>query len=287
MEKKRIGIVGYGTMGAAIAQRLKRDYSLFVFDVDTEKTRNISGLITIEGLSKLFADTDIVLIAVKPQDLFALLQECKAFINAHLFISIAAGVTTQDIERVLKPKEAKVIRVMPNLFVRDACSVTAICRGQYTDDSELFLVQQLFDHLGQTKIVTEEQIDAVTAVAGSAPGYISYLLEKEKVPPDKRAQYIDSIIPELTRAAEAIGLDDARYFAENTGASISRFFQMHPESDAPEKLRKQVASKGGTTEAAIKVLESAGRGKLEEAVMAAYKRARELSGLVRGVMRGG
>lgn len=277
MKKNNLGIVGYGNMGFAIAQGIKNAYNVFAFDADTRKTRNACGIKIVSSLGKLFASSETILIAVKPQDLPFLIKQMRKFLKAHTLISIAAGVAMQDIEDAFAPKKVKVIRAMPNLFVRDADSLTAICKGQYATDNELSLARQLFDCLGKTIVIDEAQTDAITAISASAPGYISYLLEKDKVSPEKRSKYITGLISELIKAAQEIGLNNAEDIAVGIAASINNFFKKHPEPDAPAILRRQVTSKAGTTEAAIKVLESGGKGKLKQAVVAAHKRAREIA----------
>ena len=203
--KPTIGVIGYGNMGAAIANQIKSDYSVFVFDADSKKTCNTSEITVIASLSELFVCAATILIAVKPQQLSSLLKEIRAVTGEYILISIAAGVTTKDIQVALAPKRVKVIRAMPNLFARYGTGVTALCNGQYAGDDVLSVAIKVFEHLGKTRCIDEEKMDAATAVSGSGPGYLSYLIEKDKVVPEERSKYIDSLMPEYIESAKSVG----------------------------------------------------------------------------------
>jgi len=285
MYTESIGVIGYGVMGASIAQQIKRAHHVFIFDADKAKTAQPTAPRVASSLKELFSSAGTLVIAVKPQDLFSLLRQARSVIDKHLLISIAAGARTSDIQAAFAPKKIKLIRVMPNLFVRDARAVTALCKGRYAKKADLLFAKALFDDFGKTRIIDEEKMDAVTVISGSGPGYLSYLIEKDGVPPAQRSKYIEDIVPEYIEAAKNVGLDaeEARFFSVNTAKGLMFYFQTHPES--PEAFRKQVTSKGGTTEAAIKVLEAGGRQKLNEAIVAAFKRAKEIANSIHNAIK--
>ena len=279
-----IGIIGYGNMGAAIAQQVKDKYTVAVFDNDTSKTSSTCGLTVASNLSNLFSAFQTIIIAIKPQDIEALLKSIKDLIDSHLIISIAAGVKTIDIEEALKPKRAKVIRVMPNIFVKEGAGISCITGGRNVGDDEVKVAEKIFSSLGSaTLTIDESKMDAVTAISGSGPGYLAYLLEAKGITSEEAKEYIDKeIMPKYIEAAEDIGLNhkEAIDLANTTGTNLATHFQGHPNPGELKALQEQVTSKGGTTEAAIKKLQ-AGEG-LQSAIKAAFKRAKELAELLKG-----
>ncbi|MDD5409765.1 MAG: NAD(P)-binding domain-containing protein, partial [Candidatus Omnitrophica bacterium] len=115
--KKKLGIVGFGNMGSSIALGARSLFEVTVFDKDKQKLLNNSGGLKTEVLiADLISNSDVVILAVKPQDFDIVLGEISPFIRGKLVISIAAGITTAYIEKVLNG--ARVIRVMPNIAVK-------------------------------------------------------------------------------------------------------------------------------------------------------------------------
>ncbi|MDD3987867.1 MAG: pyrroline-5-carboxylate reductase [Candidatus Omnitrophica bacterium] len=274
--RHKIGIIGLGNMGSVIASRLAEEsgeYKVLAFDKDKNKT-GISSLEIAKDLSSLVAAVDIILLAVKPQDIDHLLKELKNCSGSKLIISIAAGISTKYLEKVLG--NARVIRAMPNIAVKIQESVTCLCKGGFATESDLDFARELFSYLGTARNIDEGLMNAATAISGSGPGYIFYFIENSNM---------DSIdIPEhsrhdmmrrLEKAAEALGfpVEDASFLAANTvNASLSL---LKESGLKPEELRAQVTSKGGTTERGLEVLRKG--GSWEEAALAATKRAEELS----------
>lgn len=285
---ERIGIIGFGNMGATIAQWLKTKYPVCVFDKEKEKLKNLSGITVALGIPDLVKRSQVVIIAVKPQDIDVVLREVKNTIKdkpqgnglastsqSHkLVISIAAGIPTTFIEKALGG--AHVVRAMPNLCARIGESVTCLARGSSVSEEDLELAQEIFYYFGVTRLVEEKMMNAVTAISGSGPAYVFDLMEKNSLDANNIPQYThDDIIEHLQDAAEAVGFneEDAQFLATNTvNASINL---VKKTKFAPQELKKQVASKGGTTEAALKVL--AKGGSWSEAAQAALKRAQELA----------
>lgn len=269
---KKIGIIGYGNMGSAIAERIKSKYRIFVFDKDANKLADLSNVDIASSGIELVNRVDVIILAVKPQDFEPLLEEIKDKVNNKLIISIAAGITTKYIENILGI--VRVVRIMPNIGAIIGKSASYICQGRFSEAEDLELSIKIFNLIGHTFIVSEDLMHAATAIAGSGPGFWGYLFDKQ--PRDKWDDYkTNYFIPKLTAAAKSVGFDDkmAGLTADLvTRASASTLEALHI---TPGELTKKVASKGGTTQAGLIVLEKG--GSLEDAVKAALKRAKELS----------
>ncbi len=272
--KKTIGIIGFGNMGSAIAEKLKSHYRICVFDKDKNKTAGLSGIEVAEDDAALVSLVDTVILAVKPQDFDLVLGFLKNTVKGKLIISIAAGITTAYIEKILGG--ISVVRVMPNIAVKISQAETSLCKGKSATDTDLEFTQRLFNCLGKTWIMKEEMIDAATAIAGSGPAYIYFDMEKNNYHANDLPEFVQKdYIKRLTKAAERVGFDfqTATELASATTASSISLSKVTNQS--PAELRKQVTSKGGTTEAALEVLSKG--GSWEEATLAAKKRAQELS----------
>lgn len=272
--RKKIGIIGAGNMGSAIAERIKRKYRLFIFDKDKDKINRIGGIELSQGNAVLVEKSDVIILAVKPQDFDFVLGEIKNYCEDKLFVSIAAGIATNYIEKQLGG--ARVVRVMPNIPARIGKGVSCLCKGKFSREADLKFVKKIFSNLGETLILKEEMMDAATAIFGSGPGYFYYFLEANSIdyrniPKDK----IKGFINELTDTAVLKGFNRneavfaVKAMVEGSGSLLAKL------NLTPAELKKQVASKGGTTEAALEVLEKGGT--LAQAVEAAEKKSKELS----------
>ena len=270
---KRIGIIGYGNMGSAIAGWIKTEFQLFIFDKDKNKTANQSGIKVCASVRDLMNSVDAAILAVKPQDFDGLLNELKGYLKGKLVISIAAGVTTAHIEKLLG--SARVIRVMPNFPVKIKEGMTCICKGKLVGEEDLKFAEELFDRVGKTLVINENMMNAATAVSGSGPGFFCDLVEGKSLEQIKffSEQYF---IPYLTAAARNRGFSpqEAEILSVTTGAGAVQY--LIKEGVTPAEVKKQVASQGGTTEAGLKELDHDIKN-LENAVKAALRRAKELS----------
>jgi len=268
--KKTIGIIGFGNMGLAIAERAKTLFDLIVFDKDKDKTANTSGLKVAGTLTELISESYAIILAVKPQDIDSVLNEIKGSMKKQLILTIAAGITTRYIENWLG--NARVIRIMPNMPAQIGEGVCGLCKGKFSNEEDLNLAWQLLSCVGlAVPFDDEHMIDAITAISGSGPAYFCYYIKDRANAASKK----DEFIRELTQAAINIGFDRilaARLSEQTVYGTISLLMK---KNWSCEELIKRVASKGGTTEAALDVLRNS--GSLEEAVKAAVKRARELS----------
>lgn len=216
----------------------------------------------VASLSEIQVPVDVVVLAVKPQQLEAVLPAYRELAAAGVvFLSIAAGKPIEFYERVLGGEPA-IVRGMPNAPVAIGQGMTVLlANGAVTADQHA-LCQALMAAVGDVAWLADEQLmDAVTAVSGSGPAYVFLLIEC------------------LIDAAVSVGLerDFARQLAEKTVAGAGAYALVSEHE--PSELRRQVASPGGTTEAALDILlnQDALPGLLVRAVQAARKRGRDLA----------
>lgn len=266
-------------MGSAIAERIKTKYEVYVFDKDKNKTRGLSGIKVVANIIDLVKKVDTVILAVKPQDFDGVLGEIKNWTQGKLVVSIAAGIKTGHIERIVE--KAKVIRVMPNIAAKIGEAESVLYKGKYAKNEDLALAQDLFNFIGKTWVLKkEEEIDAATAISGSGPAYIYYDMEINKHDPNNLPDLvIENYVRRLTEAGKKVGLDSqiaSELALTTTTSSISLSAVSLAKGTSLAELRKQIASPKGTTEAALKIL--IGGGSWQDAAVAAKKRAEELSG---------
>ena len=272
--KKSIGIIGFGNMGSGLATRLKSHYRILVFDQDFKKTKVLRGAERAESVKDLLLGTDVIIIAVKPQSFPGLLKRIKGSFGDKLLISIAAGISTQYIQRLLG--KVRVVRVMPNMPARIGKGMSCLCKGRFAKAADLNLAENIFKRLGHTLVLKEKMIDAATAISGSGPGYFYAFLESSclrcrKVP----LALVGGFKAGFKKAARAVGFTKSQAdFLVN--ATVSGSVAVFSRSKLKvSQLRKQITSKGGTTEAALKVLGKG--GSLTDAVKAALLRAKQLA----------
>jgi len=271
----KIGIIGFGNMGSAIARRIAgSDYEIWVSDKDKKKIGGLKSLHAAERNPDLVSKVEVVVIAVKPQDADWLFREIRPQVKGKLVISIAAGLGTAYIEKALPG--ARVVRAMPNIAATIGEAVTCISAGTSATEEDLEFAEQLFYAIGVVKKIEEAMINAATAISGSGPGYIFDFINTNSLTPQNIPEHLKhDLMLRLEKAAEAVGFkhQDAVFLAVNTvNSSISL---MKTTKLPAAELIKQVASKGGTTEAALAVLHKGGTW--EEAAQAALKRAKELA----------
>lgn len=204
----------------------------------------------------------VVVFAVKPFDLATALQEVAPFLSPRrLIISVAAGVSTATIERVLG-KSIPVVRAMPNTSSSVQASATALCAGQWATAEHMRIAHYLFSGIGISLIVQEEQMDAVTGLSGTGPAYFYYVVET------------------LLEAGQSCGLPEetTRSLLIQTLYGSAKMLQ--ETGLPPDELRRQVTSPNGTTMAAMNVLEESGvRQSFLQAVQRATRRAAEMGKL--------
>ncbi|NLJ73276.1 MAG: pyrroline-5-carboxylate reductase [Syntrophomonadaceae bacterium] len=263
----KIGVIGCGKMAYAILNSLINNLSIpidkiLVNDINYNSAQLFAqdfGAITGKA-NFVIANSDIVLLAVKPQQIIEVVTDnLSSFKDEHIIISIAAGIKIDEISNLLNNKSA-IVRVMPNIPVLVGQGVVALAVGNYVNDEKLNIVQNLLSYLGITYLVDEGYIDAITAISGSGPAYFFLIIEA------------------LINAGILIGLDN-NFSKDIVIQTLKGSMAMLEDTNKhPAVLREEVCSPAGTTIAAVKKLEEHGiRNAIFEAVNAAYLRAQELS----------
>ena len=276
-----VGFIGAGNMGeaiigAVITSGLLPASMIYIADADADRRAVLTekyGVVSLNSNVTLFETCRVVFLAVKPQQMPGILEELSSH-NGYevpdrkLIISIAAGFPIRRIESFLYPplgeediKNLPIIRVMPNTPALVLCAISGMSANRFATPEDIRGAQNLLEAIGAVIGFDEEELDAVTALSGSGPAYVFYLLES------------------LIEAGTKVGLDpdDAATLATKTLRGAIKLLEVSGES--PRDLRRKVTSPGGTTEAAIEIFESRGFKKtVVEAIAAATQRARDLSG---------
>ncbi|MGJ3246623.1 MAG: pyrroline-5-carboxylate reductase [Elainellaceae cyanobacterium] len=270
---KQLGIIGGGVMGEALLSRLV-DCEIYppeqIVVSDPQPTRRdylnqTYGIDVTSENAAVVSDSKAVLLAIKPQIFDRVIADLRAAIadpepgdrSNQVVLSILAGMPLNRLEAAF-PNQP-VVRAMPNTPATIGVGMTAIAPGQYATESHLKLAKQVFEAVGAVVEVPEYQMDAVTGLSGSGPGYIAVAIE---------ALIDGGVAAGLPRAiATKLAIQTVRGTAELLQTS-----GLHPA-----ELKDRVTSPGGTTIAGIASLERAGfRSALIEAVKAACRRSQEL-----------
>lgn len=262
----KIGIIGFGNMGEALLQgwlaaNLASPEQLTVSDQSAERRKTAHqqyGVQIAPDNPSLVTAAEVVVLAVKPQVMAAVLEEIRPRVQErHLVVSIAAGIPLSLLEEYLP--QARIVRVMPNTPTIVRAGMAALAPGRRATAADVQVAQQLFNAVGQAVVVEEKALDAVTGVSGSGPAYVFVFLEA------------------LADGGVKMGLsrDTALRLAGQTVVGAAQLFLQSQQH--PARLKDMVTSPGGTTIAALQVLELGGfRGLVMSAVEAATWRAQEL-----------
>lgn len=265
---KRVVFLGAGNMAEALVAGILNGglclpSEVTVSDVDAARRHLFASTLGVQAVAdnaEAVRDADVIVLAVKPQVMAVVLAELRGKLPAAaLVISIAAGITTRTIEAGLGGN-VRVVRVMPNTPCLVRCGASAVAPGSRARETDLATAEQLMGSTGIVVRVAEKDMDAVTALSGSGPAYFFYFIEA------------------MLTVAEEMHLDasTARRLAVATMEGAARLLA---ESEAtPAELRGRVTSKGGTTAAAVAVLEERAVGPaIQDALLAAMHRSRELA----------
>jgi pyrroline-5-carboxylate reductase len=268
---KTIAVIGAGNMGQALISGLRAHgvpaARLHVVEANGQTAAQIHRRYGVAQatLEEAAAGVDVLVLAVKPHDMAPVLDIVRRAIPGRarklLVISVAAGLQVEALQRVLGP--CPLVRAMPNLPAKVGCGVTVLTAGRSATAAHRKLAQAIFECVGQTAELPERLFDAVTAVSGSGPAYVFVFLKA------------------LRDAGARLGLpaEVAQQLALQTVVGSARLVD---SVQLPlEALINQVASKHGTTEAALQVLVDARfQWIIESAVSAAARRSRELSATI-------
>ena len=259
---KKLGIIGLGHMGMAIAKgavSLIDPTDMIAFDHDREKRKTAEdiGIATAESVNALCTNARMVLVAVRPQDIPSLLEEMKQSVP-QCILTIAAGIPIHKFTDALG--QIPVIRIMPNTPLQYGNGASALCRNEHCSDENFAWAMKLFSSLGIAREIDESHMCDIIAVNGSSPAYFYYLIEC------------------MLNDAVSRGIDEttARDLLVQTMIGSGLLLQEHAEKPISVFV-DEVCSKGGTTIEAINVLKD---GKLSDLIQKAdsscIKRAEEL-----------
>ena len=267
----KIAIIGYGNMGQTYAKSFvssgfvnPNEVFVFTRTLETvEKRYAIPKENFFDSPTKQFLEVDIVIIAVKPQDFDALAFELKSFLTKdHLVLSVMAGISMERMKSQLGIE--KIVRSMPNIPTQIGQGMTVFCASNEVDRKELFIIQNLINTTGKSLFIEkEDMLNAATAISGSGPAYVFYFMNA------------------LIEAAQKIGFSksEAEFLVQQTFMGSSQL-QNRSKLSNKEWITK-VASKGGTTEAALTIFNTFDlNSSIEQAIFAANDRAIELGKII-------
>jgi len=263
----KIGFIGAGKMAEAIMAalldgKLAAAHEVFASDISEERRKHLKTRYGVNMYSKnavVTGSAETLILAVKPQQLDAVLTELATEITSkHLVISIAAGKKIATIEALLP--EARVIRVMPNLASLVAEGMSVFCAGVRATAADTATATKLLSCFGKVLELPEEKFDAVTALSGSGPAFLTYLLNA------------------MVEAGVQEGLNrqDALLLAEQTMLGTAKV--LIEKGVEPQELITSVTSAKGTTAAGLAVLDKSDVVTiLRRTISAAAQRSKELS----------
>ena len=264
--KLKICFVGGGNMAQALigglAGKMTTADNIHVIDVSAEALALLSDKFGVSAASApddRVAEADVIVLAVKPQQMRDVVLGIAPQVGNQLVLSIAAGIRAVDLSRWLGG-HAAIVRTMPNTPALVAKGITGMAALQGVSDVQRNIADAILRAVGETVWLEDEsQIDAVTAISGSGPAYVFYFLEA------------------MQQAATELGLSEAqgRALAEATFTGAAALASQ--SDDALSVLRERVTSKGGTTHAALTSMDAAGvKPAIVKALHAAAERGKAL-----------
>ena len=263
------GFIGAGNMAegiiaAAVRDQLFKGSEILVSDPVGERRELMAqrfGVAIATDNAEIAARSRRIVLAFKPQNFAEAFSPVAGLITGeHLLVSILAGMSTVRIEAAVPRICVRVVRVMPNLPIQVGAGTSGVCPGRYATGQDLADVQRLFEAGGGAVVLKDESlIDAVTAVSGSGPAYFYYFVEA------------------MVDGGAACGLSQEQALKLAAYTCLGAGKMMLESGEPPAELRRKVTSKGGTTQAALEHMASAGVDQaIRNAVQAAFDRAREL-----------
>ena len=269
MKDCTLAFIGGGNMARSLIGGLVNNgfaaQSIHVADPSAESLDQLSARFPVQTFTEntaAIANADVVILAVKPQQLQQVCRELAPnWQHNKLLISIAAGIRLDDISRWIGQSEAAVVRAMPNTPSLVRAGATALCANDHVSNAQHELAESILRAVGLALWVKDEQqMDAVTALSGSGPAYFFLVMEA------MQTAGMDLGLPE----------DTARLLALETALGAAKMALESDESACV--LRQRVTSPGGTTERALNVFEEEDlRGTFKKALSAAASRAAELA----------
>jgi pyrroline-5-carboxylate reductase len=265
MAGERIAVLGGGRIGEALVSGLRSaGWSNLVVTSRTEsrveELRARHGVEATTANADAVRDAALVVVAVKPQDIEALLDEVGPLLQpGQTLLSVAAAIPTAQIEARIA-SDVPVVRAMPNAPSTVHEGMAGICAGAHAGEAQLALAEDVLSHLGRVVRVPESAMDAITALSGSGPAYFALLAEA------------------MIEAGILLGVSREISTTLVVQTMLGTARQLRDQGMHPVELRESVTSPGGTTIAAIRELEQAGvRAAFLNAIQAAMHRAQELA----------
>ena len=261
----KIGFIGAGKMAealikAVINSRITDNKNIYASDKNKERLDCIKKETKIHIFNdnkKIIDNSDIVFLAVKPQNMDEVLDEIKNIVTNQLIVSIAAGITLKKLE--LKLKNKRIVRVMPNTPCLVGEMAAGFSLGKNCNDKDAKIIEEILSSAGKAFLLKEELLDAVTGLSGSGPAFIAYLLEG------------------MIEGGVKSGLnkDIATELALQTAKGTAKLLQ--ETGMTAQELIKTVSSPGGTTIAGREILEKSDvKEILIKTIEKATKRSKEL-----------
>lgn len=242
----KIGILGVGNMGGAIlmgglksAAIPSRDVLIYNRSIDKIQKFIDLGVQNAKDEIEVASKSDILILAVKPQNFLELSQKIKSYIKDQtVLVSIAAGLSLSDLENMFEHK--KIIRVMPNTPALISQAMSAICRNENVSDEEYFAVKDIFEAIGQVAEIEESLFDAFSGISGCMPAYVFMFIEAS----------VDAAVKNGLKRDEAY-----KYVAKAIAGSANLMLEtgLHPA-----ELKDQVTSPKGSTIRGVLALEREG-----------------------------
>ena len=263
----KVLVIGAGNMGLTYAEGMAASpflnrRKLMVFDVSPDRINLLQemGIFDVyDDIEECLPQADVIFLAVKPYHSEELFEKIKPLVNeGQIFVSLMAGVTIETIQQGLGIK--KVVRTMPNLPAQVGKGITSYTEAAEVSKVELIMVRNLLDTTGKSiRVKNEKFIDASTGISGSGPAYVFYFMQS------------------MMEAALKMGFseNDSKVLVSQTFEGAVELFNQN--SISPNTWMERVASKGGTTRAALDSMDDNNVKELiKEAAYAAFDRAVEL-----------
>jgi len=236
----KIGFIGAGKMAEALIRAVLKSNSnedIIASDVNENRLKYIEKEIkikTTKNNKEVVENSDIVFLAVKPQNMEEVLDEIENIVKNQLIVSIAAGIDLNYLESRLKDK--RIIRIMPNTPCLVGEMAAALSPGKNAKDEDTKIIEEVLNSAGNALVLKEDMLDSVTALSGSGPAFIAYLL--------------DAMIEGAVK--QGLSKDAARELAFQTALGTGKL--MKEQGLTPKELIDIVSSPNGTTAAGMEIL---------------------------------
>lgn len=268
---KNIGFIGAGNMGGAIIEGIIKNNlvpcnNIYVYDKNPISQKKFSDNFGINLVSnvKEICKADIIILAVKPDVIYSVINDIKNYIDENkIIVSIAAGQSIKKLSEAFEKTTLKLVRVMPNTpaLVGEGMSAISLNDEIQKEENKPLVAEivNIFESFGKAEIIPEKLMDAVTGVSGSSPAYVFMLIEA------------------MADAAVLAGMPRSQAYTFSAQAVLGSAKMVLEKNMHPGELKDMVCSPGGTTIEAVKVLEDNNfRGAVIDAIDACVKKSKSL-----------